>query len=373
MDRVVIGWLVLELTNSAWDLALIEALRWIALMMFGIAGGAVADRIDRRWVLIGAQALAMLVCGASALLLAIDRFNFSVAAVATFLLGLQWAVDWPTRRALIPDLVGRERTVSAVALDNVSTNLTRVVGPLVAGALIAYLSASVAFLFMAGLYLLEITLLARMPVVIHGRQVGTTSMLRYLTEGFDRIRESQPIVGVLLVSAAMNILLLPYQQLLPVFARDELHVDAVGLGALSAAAGVGSLVGALALASAPRVSRKGFYFSSGSSLMCIFLAGFAVSRDFAVALVLLVLTGLGHAAFGSLQTTIVLTTATDQLRGRALGALTLAIGCTPIGSLEMGAVAVALGAPAAVVVNAALCAASVVLIAVRLPRFRNTD
>src|SRR5207248_6253031 len=138
------------------------------LLIFGIAGGAVADRVDRRWVLIGAQTLALVVCGSVAILLATGLFSFGLAAVATFLLGLQWSVDWPTRRALIPDLVGRELTVNAVALDAVSQNLTRITGPLAAGALIAYFNPAIAFGSMACLYLLEILLLKLMPLAVYG-------------------------------------------------------------------------------------------------------------------------------------------------------------------------------------------------------------
>src|SRR5947209_2542292 len=103
------------MTNSAWDLAVIEALRWFPLLLFGIMGSAIADRIARRWVLIGAQSLALVVCCSVAILLALGAFNFFLAALATFLLGVQWAVDWPTRRALIPDLVGRRLTLNAIA------------------------------------------------------------------------------------------------------------------------------------------------------------------------------------------------------------------------------------------------------------------
>src|SRR5207248_11243999 len=180
----------------------------------GVVGGAVADRVDRRWVLIGAQTLALVVCLVTAILLALGLFNFGLAAVATFLLGLQWAVDWPTRRAMIPDLVGRELTVNAVALDAVSMNLTRIVGPLVAGALITYFSPAAAFMLMAVLYLVEIALLKVMPLAIRGRQVASGPVWRYLLDGFDKLRGNPPIVGVLLISAFMNILLFPYQLLL---------------------------------------------------------------------------------------------------------------------------------------------------------------
>jgi MFS family permease len=372
MDRVVLGWVVLEMTDSSWDLALLEALRWLPLLLFGMAGGAVADRIDRRWVLICAQALALVVCTACALLLAAGLFNFGFALAATLLLGFQWAIDWPTRRALIPDLVGRERTVNAVALEAVSQNVTRIVGPLLAGVLIAQWSPSAAFACMAAFYVIEIALLLLMPLNARARAIGGEPMLRYLVDAVKAIRSSQPILGVLLISALMNVLVFPYQQLLPVFARDELHVDAVGLGALSAAAGLGSVLGASAIASSLHVPRSGRLFWVGSCLMSACLAVFALSDGFALALVLLAVSGLGQSAFSSLQSTIVLSNATDHLRGRAMGALTLAIGCTPFGSLEIGALALALGAPFAVAFNAGLCALLVGLIALRLPRFRST-
>src|SRR5215510_28330 len=193
MDRVVLGWVVLEMTNSAWNLAVLEALRWLPLLMFGIAGGAVADRIDRRWVLIGAQGLALVVCSVTAILLAFGLFDFRLAMLATFLLGVQWAVDWPTRRALIPDLVGRELTVNAVALEAVSMNMARIVGPLVAGSLIVYVSPAAAFGVMSLLYVLEIVLLKVMPLAVRGQQVSTGPILCYLRDGLTALRKNQAI------------------------------------------------------------------------------------------------------------------------------------------------------------------------------------
>ncbi|MBV9322964.1 MAG: MFS transporter [Chloroflexi bacterium] len=370
MDRVVLGWVVFDMTNSAWNLAVLEALRWLPLLLFGLAGGAVADRIDRRWVLIGAQGLALLVCSLSAVLLLLGLFDFRVAMFVTFALGVQWAVDWPTRRALIPDLVGRDLTMNAVALEAVSQNVTRIAGPLMAGVLVAYVSSAAAFAAMAALYVVEIVLLKLMPLRPRSLPARRGSMLRYLSDGFERLSASQAIVGVVLVSVFMNVLVFPYQQLLPVFARDSLQVDAVGLGGLSAASGLGSVVGAMAIAMSRRVPRSGMVFWVGSCVMSVCVIGFAASQQYGVALVLLAMSGLGQAAFSSLQSTIVLSSATDQLRGRAMGALTLAIGSTPFGSLEVGALSVALGATLAVALNAGLCAVLVVLVALRLPRFR---
>jgi MFS family permease len=358
------------MTNSAWDLAVMGALRWLPLLMFGVAGGAMADRVDRRLLLIAAQGLGLFVSVTTAVLLATGLFDFGFAALATFLLGLQWAVDWPTRRALIPDLVGRDLTVSAVALEAVSMNVARVVGPLVAGAMITFVSPAAAFVLMAGLYVGEIILLKLMPLDVRGRQVASGPMLRYLRDGFSQLRDSPPIVGVLLISVLMNVLVFPYQQLLPVFARDVLHVDAIGLGALGAATGVGSFAGAVAIASVGRVPRSAMFFWVGSVLMSLCLVGFALTSNFPLALVLVGLSGLGSSAFASLQSTIVLEKASDQLRGRAMGALTLAIGSAPLGTLELGAATVVLGAPLAVALNAGACAAFVGAVALRLPRFR---
>jgi MFS family permease len=224
---------------------------------------------------------------------------------------------------------------------------------------------------MAGLYVVEIVLLKIMPLGVRGRQVVASSMLRYFHDGFSQLRQHQPIMGVVLISACMNILAFPYQQLLPVFARDVLGTDAVGLGALSAAAGIGSFVGAMAIASSGHVPRSGALFWIGSCLMCVCLVGFALAASFTLALGLLLVSGFGQAAFASLQTTIVLGTASDQLRGRAMGILTLAIGSSPFGTLEVGALALVIGAPLAVALNAGACAALVGLVALRLPRFRS--
>jgi hypothetical protein len=130
------------------------------------------------------------------------------------------------------------------------------------------------------------------------------------------------------------------------------------------------VVGAVAIAVSHRIPRSGTMFWIGSCLMSVCIVGFAASQQYAVALVLLALSGLGQAAFASLQSTIVMSSSSDTLRGRAMGALTLAIGSTPFGSLEIGALAVALGASWAVGLNAGLSALLVLLVALRLPRFR---
>ena len=372
MDQVVLGWTVLQITDSAWDVALIGVLRSLPVMLLGVLGGAVADRFERRRLLISAQGLGAVVSLTVGVLLFLGALRFEHAVVAATLLGIQWAIDWPARRALIPDLVGRELTQSAVVLESLSMSLTRVVGPMAAGWLIAYFSPAISYFVMASLYAGEIPLLAAMPLHRRAARPRTTSMLRYLREGFAHMRVIQPIVGVLLITIFMNAFAFPYQQLLPVFARDVFAVDAVGLGVLGAAYGVGALIGATALSTRPRTRRPGIVFALGSGVMCACLVGFALSGHFQLSVLLLVISGIGSASFSAFQSTIILRAAPEELRGRAMGALTLAIGTAPIGLLEIGALTELVGAPLAVAANAALCGLLVVATTVALPRFRTS-
>ena len=370
IDQVVIGWSVLEMTNSAWDVAVVGVLRWMPVAIFGIFGGAIADKYDRRKLLIVSQiggAIVSLLCG---LLLAFDLFNYPLAVAAALIFGLQWAIDWPSRRAIIPDLVGRELTLSAMVLENVSMNVTRIIGPLMAGGLIHFWGSASAFFAMAAFYSLEIILLAGMPKGLGTRLAPTGPVLRYLRNGFAELGRSQPIVGTLVITVLMNVFAFPYIQLLPVFARDVLHTDAIGLGALGAAAGVGSLFGSLLLAAQPDVRYPGRVFSAGSIIMCIALVGFALSSNLAFALALVAIGGFGSAGFSSFQSTIILRASEDHLRGRAMGALTLAIGLSPFGMFEIGLLTTAIGPQWAVATNCALCAVLVFITAARLPRFR---
>lgn len=373
MDQVVLGWVVLELTNSPWNVALIGVARNLPVFLLGMYGGAVADRFDRRRLLMATQALGAGVSLGIGALLALDRFSVAAGLVAALLLGVQWALDWPARRAVIPDLVGRELTMNAIVLESLSMNLTRILGPLAAGWLLAYASPALAYLAMAGLYGAEIVLLAVMPLRPSPRLPRGGSVARYLREGWQELRQIQPVVGVLLVTVFMNMFVFPYQFILPVFARDVLGVDPVGLGVLGAGQGLGSMAGVLVLASRGRIPRAGMLFAGGSLLMSMSLVGFALSRDFTLSVALLVLAGLGSSTFSAFQSTIILASASEQLRGRAMGVLTLAIGTAPFGLVEIGAIASVAGAPVTVALNAALCAVLVAATTLALPRFRATD
>ena len=367
---IVMGWLVLEMTNSPWHVALIGFYRSLPLIAFGLVASALLDQVERRRLIVLSQAISLVSSVAVFLLVALGAFTFTFAVVANLLLGLTWAIDWQTRRGLIPDLVGKDLVLSAVILESMSMNVTKVLGPIAGGSLIPVIGVAHCYGLMSLLYVIQIALILRMPTPPHVVESRSSSVLRYLGEGWREILRNQPIFGVLAITVAANVFVFPYQQLLPVFARDVLATGPVGLGLLGAGNGIGTLIGLLLLMRLGKPRRGGLTFIIGSFAMSAALLGFAISTNYALSLFLLIVSGLGQSAFSAFQSAIVLVNAADSLRGRALSALTLAIGTAPFGLLEVGGLAQVAGAPIALGLNTAVAAALILWVAFAVPGLR---
>jgi MFS family permease len=352
MDILVAGWLALALTNSPWLVALVGFCRSIPLPILGVFAGAIADRFDRRRLVVIAQfvnAGAAIIVG---VLYATGRLEYWHLAVANLAPGVAWSLDWPSRRAMLPDLVGRPRLMSAVMLDSMSMSGSRILGPVVAGAMLTVVDYHWVYAVVAVVYLAGILPLLRLRIPPSHSTAGGPD-LRFILDGLQYCARHGTVRAVLIITVMMNWAVFPYQQLLPVFARDVLGVDSVGFGWLTAADGIGSVLAALLLLSGGRLRNSGWAYVIGSLLMCGTLLAFAVSPWFLASLALLTIAGFGHLGFSVFQSTLILERVTDALRGRAMGVLTLAIGSGPLGTLLMGAIAGAAGAPWAV----GLCAA----------------
>lgn len=370
MDMIVMGWLVLEMTNSPWHVALIGFYRSLPLLAFGLVASALLDQVERRRLIVFSQGISLASSAAVFILVALGTFTFTYAVVANLLLGLTWAIDWQTRRGLIPDLVGKDLVLSAVILESMSMNVTKVLGPIAGGSLIPVIGVANCYGLMSLLYVIQIALILRMPSPPHVVESRSSSVLRYLGEGWREILRNQPIFGVLAITVAANVFVFPYQQLLPVFARDVLATGPVGLGVLGAGNGIGTLIGLLLLMRLGKPRWGGLTFILGSFAMSAALLGFATSTSYSLSLLLLIVSGLGQSAFSAFQSAIVLVNAADSLRGRALSALTLAIGTAPFGLLEVGALAQVAGAPIALGVNTAIAAGMILAVAFTVPGLR---
>ena len=375
MEMMVLGWIALELTNSPWWVQVIGFYRSIPLLVIGLFGSAITDRFKRRHLVFCLQLCNVLGAGLLALLLWLGRLEYWHLSVVAVALGTTWALDWPTRRSLVPDLVGKARTVDALVLENFIQGLTRISGPLAAGYVMEAVGNLGALLILIGLGSLSLVSLAGLKTNARAPTTskGVLEAVVQVREGWAYMRSRTPIFGVFLITIFMNVWAFPYMNLLPVFARDVFELGPKGMGWLGAANGVGAFIG-LALV---QMGRSKFsnerLFVGGSLLACIGLVAFAGSGLFHLSLAMMLCSGLGQAGFGIMQSSIILIESSDEMRGRAMGALVLAIGIGPFGRLQSGAMAEAWGAPVAVGVMATMAGMATLLVSIALGGFVRTD
>ena len=366
----LLAWLILDLTDSPWLVALVGFFSSAPMFLLGLVGGLLADRVHRQRLLSITQGTNVVSSCILTLLLSTGAVEVWHAYMTILISGACWALDTPSRRAVIYDLLGVEGVTNAVALDSVGQNASRMCGPALAGVLITLVGvtggymAITLFCTIAWVLLWSLRIPQRPPPERRQQSLG-----RNLLEGFRYVRQNRTIKATLYITVVMNVLLFPYVQMVPVMARDVLHVDAALMGALQAAEGLGALVGAVLLASAARINYHGRVFLGGSMLALIGLCVFSMSRWYILSLPIVLLLGLGTAGFGAMQSTLVMLAAHEEMRGRALGVLSLAIGTGPFGSLFMGAMASAVHPVFAIRMNALLGIVSLACIMVLLPAF----
>ena len=355
METLVTGWLALEMTDSAWWVSVVAFCRNIPVPLVGFLGPVWVERFRRRRVIQALQSVNLLAALTLAILYHFGRLEYWHLTMVSLANGAAWALDWPTRRALLPDLVGRDHVVDAMVLENVLQSLTRLSGPLLAGLAMQHLGAggTLWILCLIGGTGLLVLLGLRTDSHSPEQTAGIRDALARTREGLRYVRGNSAILGTLIITVIMNAWAFPFQALLPVFARDVLGQGPFGLGLLGAANGAGAMVGLLLV----NLSRRSFghpaIFSTGSILACVGLLAFSLSSSMTLSLAALAIAGVGQAGFSIMQSSIILVEATDQMRSRAMGALVIAIGVGPLGRVQAGAMAAAWSAPVAVFYMAA--------------------
>ncbi len=355
MQVTLLTWLVLDLTDSPLRVSLIGFFGSFPLLALGIFGGMLSDLVDRRKLIRTTQTVNLLAATTLAALLATGSVQPWQAYLMALVTGVGVALDFPSRRALMLDMLGAAGVTNAVALDTVAFNISRIVGPVLAGALIDLSGVTGGFVAVSFCYLVAVAMAWRLKAPQAKRRLTSDSgVLHNLAEGLRYVRASPTITAVVLITVIMNLLLFNYTQMVPVVARDVLQVGPGLMGVLMAAEGIGALAGAVVIASASNLKYLGRLYAGGSFLALMALLLFALSRWYALSFPALLVLGLGTACFGTMQSTIVMLTAREEMRGRALGVVSLAIGASPLGALLVGAVADAFSAPFAIGLNAAL-------------------
>jgi len=372
MEMIVMGWLVQDLTGSAWSVALIGFFRSLPFLITGIFGGLLTDRFGRRAVIISAQSAALMAYVLIALLIWSNLLALWHLGACSFILGLAWSLDFPARRALMPDIVGKEKTLDALLVDSFGQGIMRISGPLLAGWLIVTVGAAGCFAVAALMSLIALVALwqlSQQPIPRTNREAKAPPWT-LIGQGLGYVRHNQPILAVVLITVVMNLLIFPYMSLLPTFAADVLKSDALGLGMLGTGTGAGAFLGLYVISRLRRLHSGGLIFAVGTICQCTGLAVFALSTYYPLSWVMLFLAGMGQSCFALMQSSIVLLAASDEMRSRAMGSVVLAIGTDPLGKLQTGALAERYGAPATLAGQASLAATLIILIAVALPGLR---
>jgi MFS family permease len=375
MQQVAQGWLMYQLTGSPLYLGLTGFMSAIPAWLLSLGAGVIVDRVPRRPLLIATQTAAMLLAFAlSALVFAgiVQPWHILVLAL---LLGVVNAFDVTARQTFVMDMVGREDLSNAIAMNSALFNLSRILGPALAGITLAAVGPAWCFLLNGISYLAVIYGLAVMVMQRFVPVVRKASMWSQIKEGIAYIRQSETIttlMGVVFVSAIFGF---SYTTLLPAYASDVLHVDAEGLGFLSTAVGIGALTGALLVATLSHSKRKGMLLTVGNLLFPAGLLLLAVSPSYPISLLILVFVGLGFMIQQATSNTLVQTHAPDHLRGRVMSVYMLFgfQGMQPIGAIQAGLIAQTFGVPFGIGLGAVICMLFSLFLLWRVPRLRQIE
>lgn len=362
MHQVALGWLVLEMTNSPFLLGLTGFAQWMPALIFSLPAGVVADRADRRRWLLLTQTVMMVLALALAVSVTLKIITFDAILVIAFLLGTASAVNAPAYQAMVRDLSSREDVLNAIAMNSMQFNLSRFIGPSIAGILVSTVGLASCFYINSASFLAPIIALALVRYQARP-SADSSSLLSGLVQGFRYLRGHKQILLLVSIVAMVSLFGLPFLIFLPVFARDILHVGARGLGYMTSASGGGALLGALVLAAWPAERRRGPLVLGGTLAFFGAVLLLAVSRDFYLSLLALVLAGGAMVCSVATINSLIQTLVPDEVRGRVLSWHTMAyFGGSPVGSLLVGVMAHSLGTPAAL----AIAAAGPLLVAVGL-------
>jgi MFS family permease len=367
MDLVILGWLALALTDSPLMVGAAAFCRAAPMMVLGPFAGVIADRLPLVRVMIAVQVLNVAAASILALVFGVGFGGFGVLIAIQAILGIAWVLDFPARRTVLFVVAGRERLTTAVSIESMSMQAAKIVGPLLGGLLLARLGPASCYLAFAGLSLGALAATRRLErrVALPGAPGGEPVMASLAT-GLREVGANPVVLGVLGITVLMNVLVFPYQQMLPVFARDVLRVGPAPLGLLVGAEGLGALVTAMVIAARGRGLDHVRVFTGSSLAGTLILLAFAWSPWYVLSLALQFAMGVVESGFGTMQSAIILLAAPEGARGRAMGILSACIGTQPLGSLWIGFLTSRAGAPLATGIEAALAFVLMIPVAIRL-------
>jgi len=351
MQIVAQGWLIYRLSHSAFLLALDQFLAGIPIFLFSLIGGVVADRTERRKILLASQYVQMGSAAMLTILVALGLTHVWPILCLSFVSGFAQAFGGPAYQALIPTLVDRDDMPNAIALNSIQFNLAVTVGPALAGITLARLGEKWCFGLNALSFLAPIVSLSIISARYLPEKSGE-SMFKSLEQGIHFIWRQGAMVALIILAFAMTFLSMPMRTYIPVFVKDIFHRGPETYGNLLSLMGVGSIVGSLGVASLGNISKKGRFALSMLMLLGAGIAGFSLSKFLPVSYAMLLLVGASMMAVFATVTSLVQLSVTNEMRGRVMSVYNFAFrGGMPIGNLVSGWLVPAYTAPVVLGVN----------------------
>jgi MFS family permease len=372
MQRVAMNWLVYRLTGSAFLLGVVNFTGQVPTLVFAPFAGVLADNYDRHRLLVATQVLAMIQAAITAILVLMDVIVVWHLVILSVFLGIVNAFDTPIRQSLVIEMIDkREDLGNAIALNSSLVNGARLVGPSIAGILIATVGEGMCFLLNALSYVAVIAALMAMSIVPRPARPTQLHVWQAWREGLTYALNSLPIRSVLLLLAVVSFMGMPYATLLPIFAQEILHGGAQTLGFLMAAAGVGALIGAIFLASRSAALGLETILVVAAAVFGSGLVAFSLSHTLWVSLAFMVVSGFGMMVHMAAGNTLIQTLVDDDKRGRVMSLHSMALrGTVPLGSFFAGSLASYVGAPKTLVIGGICCVVGAVFFASRLTAFK---
>jgi MFS family permease len=376
MDQVARGWLIYELTDSAFQLGLVRGVQAIPILLLSPLAGSTADRYSRKMQVLVAQLVDGLLYGVIAVLIITGEIQPWHVYVTAFGMSIVWTFQQPSRAAMVGDAVPLNQLTNAVGLNSIVFNVARSAGPALAGFLIALFGTAGAYAAQAGFYLLATvwTVQLRSGQQSQARSKAdsghTESLRRNIIEGWKFSWRNEAVRASLLIVVFASLFIIPFMTLLPVFARDILKVGAHGQGLLLSAMGIGALCSSVFIASCgdrlPRIN----LMLAGVALYGLVIVAFAASLWFELSLVLMGVVGIVHVTSHALAQTVIQTYSPSEFRGRTMAIFHMTHVVLLVGGILIGALSSIIGAPWAAASMSIAGTLSMIGIYVALPRAR---
>ena len=375
MQMITRGWLVVELRDaSPFALALVMVTFAVPSTISSLIGGALADRVSKKYLVIASQTGNFLMTLLLGLLTVTGNVEFWHVMAVGVVNGTMMGINMPSRAAIVSEVVPERSLMNAISLNNSGMNLTRIIGPAVAGFLIVFMGTGGVFLLVAGIYVLSVASMMVVNTKAISSKAPRKGVVGDIKEGFAYALANPKLLGLVVIVLIATLFGFSYWALLPAWAVEALNVESDGLGILMTIMGVGALAGTLGLAGMSNTKHKGMILLGSAFIWGIALAGFSLVTSYTVAIPFLLTMGAVSSIFMSMNMTMMQTMAAPEMRGRMMSLSMMTFGLMPVSSLPLGALAEYRNSTAdAIFLSGVLLTVATVIFVFAYPQFRKLE